>query len=336
MFDRRSYLRPMSSGEIVDAALRVYQSMGWTFLKLTVLPALFCLAATMFISRFGFEALFLTKHAGDVKAQVGELFVSILVAFFVAAPLYMIGFSWGQAVVSQLTSDFLVGSIPSEQGAVRNAIRNLPRLASFNILQLTTAASVLLVGLLLLALSALLSTATPSGEAAGDAIAALSAGIGIFGAIVGWIVLPALLARYSLGPCAVLIEGRCGRAAMARSRTLHSRFGYQPSGTGTIWLLFLVMFFIWLLVGGGLSSILGMLNQESFLRNLVGTGTTGNLIVLSISLFPSFLAIWTILPLWSAGTTIAYYERRVRIEGFDIDNLATEVRRNSQQARFEL
>lgn len=326
----------MAAGEIVDAALRVYQALGWSFLRLTVVPALFCLAATQFVSRFALESLFVTKHVGDVKGQVVEVMIAVATAFLVATPLYMIGFSWSQAVVSQLTSDFLVGNVPSEASAVRTTLRNLGRLAAFNFYQLLLAASVLLVSFALLATSALVSATATQGEAAADAVAALTAGIGAFGAVAGWILLPISIAHYSLGPCAVLFEGLKGRMALRRSRMLHKRYGYQPSGIGTIWLLYVVMLLVWLLVGGGLSTILEMLNQESALQNALDPLPYGNLVVLALRLLPSFFAIWTILPLWSAGTTIAYYERRVRLEGFDIDNLATEVRRKSQQARFEL
>ena len=44
-----------------------------------------------------------------------------------------------------------------------------------------------------------------------------------------------------------------------------------------------------------------------------------------MSAIPSFIAILLLLPAITCGFTIIYFERRVRLEGYDIDALANEI-----------
>jgi hypothetical protein len=50
----------------------------------------------------------------------------------------------------------------------------------------------------------------------------------------------------------------------------------------------------------------------------------------AFDLIPPFLIIWTLLPVWASVITIVYYERKIRLEGYDIDVLASEISRSSR------
>ena len=44
-----------------------------------------------------------------------------------------------------------------------------------------------------------------------------------------------------------------------------------------------------------------------------------------LALVPYFLSLWVVIPVWAVTVTIIYFERRVRLEGYDIEALAADV-----------
>jgi len=71
-------------------------------------------------------------------------------------------------------------------------------------------------------------------------------------------------------------------------------------------------------------------------RSLADWPYVGVILQKVLELFPLFLAIWIIIPVWCTTTTLLYYERRIRLEGYDILALAQEVWRADRQSRFQV
>jgi hypothetical protein len=46
--------------------------------------------------------------------------------------------------------------------------------------------------------------------------------------------------------------------------------------------------------------------------------------------------LWVLIPVWCTTTTILYFERRIRLEGYDIELLARDMVRSRKESRFEL
>jgi hypothetical protein len=51
-------------------------------------------------------------------------------------------------------------------------------------------------------------------------------------------------------------------------------------------------------------------------------------------LIPIYLTLWVCVPVWAVTVTIIYYERRVRLEGYDIEALAADVWRPERENRL--
>ena len=133
-----------------------------------------------------------------------------------------------------------------------------------------------------------------------------------------------------------MLEGLKPREAARRSVALMKGIGPIQSGYGNVWTLYVVLFFVSLLVGLGLNGALGMLGFPDRFASHLDNLPYGGLLVEGLRLIPLFLWVWTIVPVWSVTITIIYYERRIRLEGYDIEALAADVWRTDRQNRFEL
>lgn len=322
----------MRTGEVFDLALRCYQRLGWTYLRLTLIPTLLCLTAYLFVTQALIPSLFLTSHANSQNAQIGEAIITVALTLFAAAPLFLIGLSWSTCVVTQLVSDTLLGNSPSATAAIATARRSIGRVFGANLYQLFFSTLGLLLSAMLLMTSGLLTQITASD----NLIAGVVAVVGSFGILVGAILFLVGICRYALAPPISVLEGAGAKVAARRSVQLQKTLGYHPAGAGTVLGLIFLCGLVYLLIDGGIGSTFGMVGVRQFLNNLFAGIPSGGVFLQALRILPSFLALWTVIPFWSASITILYYERRVRLEGYDIEALAADVWRTDLQARFEL
>lgn len=317
---------------MLDLALRCYQRLGWTYLRLTVLSALLCLASYLFVTVIALPALFVTRDAGNLNVQLSEAVISVALALFVGGPLFLIGLSWSSSVVCQLVADTVLGNVPSATSAVASGWRAIGRVIGVNLYQLGIGSIGFVISVGLLVASGVLTRITASDSA----IAGVVSLVGILAMIVAVIFFLMSVTRYALAPAIAVLEGATVKLAIRRSTELQKAMGGHPSGGGAVWGLAFMSGFVFLLISAGIGTTLSTLGVTRFFDNLLGSVPGGAFLIEAVQRLPAFLAIWTIIPFWAAALTILYFERRVRLEGYDIDALAAEVWRTDHQARFEL
>jgi len=330
-FDRKNRLRLMNSSEVLDTALRIYQRLGLTFLQLTVAPALLCLAAVGFVQNFVLPNLFTTNGNGNGLQFFGEIAGTLGMAVFVGGPLFLLGVSYTSSVVVHLVSDYMLGNVPDPEAAAAAARSVLPRLFVVNLKELCLSISGIIVSTCVMAIGGYVAKSTPdTDEWAGIVVA-----IGAFGLVLGGVLFLCIVAFDSLAAPVAVLEGVGSRMASKRSRILLKKVGYHLSGTGTIWSLYVLLLFLTLVVGTGLYFFIEIFNIRDHLASLLSFLPGEQLFLQAFDLLPSFVVIWTLMPVWASVITIVYYERRIRLEGFDIDVLASEIAHGSHTANFD-
>jgi hypothetical protein len=330
--DKRNRLRIMTGNEVIDVAIRVYQALGWTFLRLTVVPSLFCLAAVTFFLRYVWPQYFQTKNAHSESGQLIEMASTTGLAFFVAAPLFILGISYISVIVTRLVSDYMLGNVPSAAAAESRARKLLMNLFWLNVRETLLASGGFLVSLGLLALASYLGTVTSENDATAGVIL-IVAWLGIIG---GGVVFLAVISRHALAPAIMTLEDASIGESAKRSATLLKSYARHGSGAGSVWTLYFLLMFLWLMVGGGIAGSLALIGYPENVRALVNGLPFAPIVVAAIGLVPSFLVIWTLSPVWAATTTIIYYDRRIRLEGYDIEALAEDVWRADRSRRFDV
>lgn len=246
--------------------------------------------------------------------------------------MFLIGLSYATAVTVNLVADFIGGRVANESGAHSGARRSLMSIFLLNVRELFQAWSGLVFAFAAFAASALLADRFPSGSVA----PVLLVMVAVFGLLAGLFVLPWVMARHALAPAAIVLEGLRPGIAVKRSLELMKGTPWTPSGYGVVVMLYLVEVLLLVLIWIGAGTSLGLLGVAEQSRTLSDWPIVGVFLEKALELFPLFLAIWIIIPVWCTTTTLLYYERRIRLEGYDILALAQEVWRADRQSRFQV
>jgi hypothetical protein len=328
--DRRTRLRPMRSNEIIDLSLSTYQSIGWTLLKACAVPSVFCYAAFVFVTAHVLPNFAKTSDPTSITTQLTEAVITLAIALGIGAPIFFIGISYASAVVCQMVSEFITGSTPNLETARKVARKNLLNMATLSVKQVLLSCSGLVLGLLGLMLSAWLTDLFPNSNSP-----AIITVVSIIFLILGIFIFPVALGINAIAMPTCVIEGLKSKEAGKRGRELLKAGPYQPSGYDTVTSLLAMVAILILLLLGGLMMALSMLPIESWLDNSTILGPVKSVLENLISTLPVYFTIWTLVPVWGTTTTILYLERRIRIEGYDIEALAKDVWRADRQSRFE-
>jgi len=321
----------MTVSEILDAGIRNYQLLGRTFLKVSALPTLFCLAAVAFVSEFIGPNLFTTNNPNQWSAQVGEVAIQLILALFVGGPLFLIGASMCTASVCSLTADSFIGDVPSEAAAIQASRRVLPTLMRVHLKELLLALSGFIVSVLLLFLSAWLSNVT-SQDALWTGVVAF---VGVVGMMAGFVVLLWVISIHALASPIAVIEGKGAKLAGKRSAELMGGRYPIPSGNSAVWNLYSLLLLVWIVLGTTDAIVFGTFDVGTRVGELLSAIPFAGFLERAIEYIGTYLTLWLTMPLWASVITVIYFERRIRLEGFDVETLAADAGRD-KTSRFQL
>lgn len=321
----------MTTGEIVDTSLRLYQRLGMTFLRVSAVPALLCLASIAFLGAFVLPGLFANDN-GSFVTHLGEVGLALSLGLLIGGPLFLSGLAYDTGVVVSLVSDWLLGNAVDINAAEETARRTMPRLLLVQMRELLLAFSGVVAATAIIALGEWVSTVTPES----DFWAGIIALLGVVGLIVGIVFFLWIVARDGIVAPVTILENLGPADAGKRSRDLLKRAPFHPSGTGVMWALYALLFFFALVMLGGIYGSARLTGLDDAIDRLTSGILFGPLIQQAFDLLPWFLTIWTLLPVWATTATILYFDRRVRLEGFDIEVLGRDLAHNAPTSRLQL
>ncbi len=316
-YDRRRNLRPMTSGEMIDLALRIYRSIARPVLAASLPSMLLAGAGIMFLTSFVFPRI---APSGNVdKVHYTEGAFGIVVTLFIVIPLLMLAISYVAALTVPTTSGIVMGT----ETDMRNVKLNAPA-ASMRIFRVMLSGFIRSTGILVASLVLFLLAAVGRGSSGGT-LGIIGTASGFVTLFAGLIATPIAAYRLSLTPPVALLESESPKTAFDRSVSLVKPYKHIPSllesqiGLGLI--LLAGMFFILV----GVSTVFAMIPLEPFFRSQVWMGPWADIVIGVLDAIPLLLTIWLLAPLWTIGVTVMYYDRRSRLEAFDIAVLADDV-----------
>ena len=319
--DALGSLRPMKTGELLDRALRIYQRLGVVFLRQSAPPTVLCLGAIAFVTNFVWPRLQETR-SNSTNGQVGEAAVSFALAICIGGPLFLMGISWTMGIVSRLVSDHVNGLPADEDRAVRFTRAALPRLMKVTIRSTLISLSGIIASLLLLLAGGLMA----AGGHSDDATPGILTAFGILGLIIGLFVFAFVMSYESLAPTIAMLEPQTtAKLSSKRSRALMKKAVYHPAGTDTVVGAQILLTLIALLLFAGVDVSFELVGINGYLEGIFGPGPLRTIVTTVVNLIPGFLTIWTIVPAWGSIATLIYYDRRIRLEGYDIESLAAQI-----------
>jgi hypothetical protein len=320
------HLRPMSIGDLLDAAFRLYRRHFLTFIGI---------AALLQVPFLILQALLQFAIGGTVNGRLTELLenpaategssLSDVLPLGQLALYYVLAF--GLAIIQGLVIQNLIA------GALANAISRsylgqpvsilgAYRFGAGRLGSLIVAS--LLLGLLALVLAGVV-IGVPAllliGAAASGRVDGVAGGLLFAFALIGLAILSILLAamllpRFLLATQAIVLEGKEAVDGLRRSWQLVSGSFWRVLGVVVLMgLIVFVISFIFGLPASILNAILAVRQASPFA--LTSTQVLSNLLV----------EIGTILvmPLQLAVFTLLYYDLRVRKEGYDLQLMAQQL-----------
>ncbi len=328
--DRRQRIRVMSSSEVTDTGLAALQAIGRRIIPGSAVGLLFCSIGLTFLGRYVVPALSETTNPDRIEVQIAEFIGTLSLGLFVAIPLMMFGIALIVPRATKLTAQWMLGEPLDDSDQVFGgaAFRDAAKII-FTIV--ARSARFLIASCALLIVSGLLSQVQSN-------FRFLIALIAIFALNAVGLSLLAFIgtaAKYSLALPAMLVEKIDAKAALDRSRQLMATERRIQSGYITVWFQFgfFIILFGLLTLGFSVavSYIAGLLQLESFAQ----TRTYGPMMMEVVSQIGPYISLLLVVPAFATVTTVIYFERRTRLEGYDIAQLAQETR-VTRRSRFDV
>ncbi len=302
-------------------SFRIYQNLAIPILRQTALPMVFCYAALAFFFSFVLPGILTTNQPNNTTAQVVEVIIMVGVALFVALPLLVYGLGSSIALTTQLASRYIMGEIFSGEPAISHTheigFKTLPLLGRM----FFQTCGLLLVSALLLFASGAVNNMAGQELAVAAAVALLA----IVGVVVGLIAIPFVLSKLCLAPSVLANEGVSAKEAVKRSTFLMKSHPWQPAPGSTVINSWFVCLLVFLILWGALSAIFGIVAALPTVAEFLTRAPASSGILGLVQGLPVYLALWLTTPLYCCSMSILYFDRRVRLEAFDISVLRKDV-----------
>lgn len=323
-------LRTMTAAQIYDAAFGIYRKGGTSLLRLTLIPSAVVFALAMLAYELVGKDLLTTGNPENALAAAGELGLTVLIGVVLAAPPVLAAYSLMLALVAGWTAERTLGREPDGRALFRQAVARLPALMGVVGLVTVRICLVLIVSFALIVISALME---------GRFGAQFVVIVGIVGLVSAPVLMLFTFGRLCLAPVIVLLEGLSPSQAIARSRRLLGDLALPTRhlGRGDMIAvgLFLLTFVVQLVFWASFMIPTNLLQEYLASAGIAENSLLWMALYRGISILAPFAAFVLLHPVLIAGVVLLYYDRRIRMEGLDIQLLAQSVWRRAE-ADFEI
>jgi hypothetical protein len=329
--DRRRLLQTRRPQEILDLSTRLYHKLAWPILRLTLPSMILLYSGLIFFQGFVLPGLLTTSSPDDIRVQFSELMMVYAVALFVALPVVVIALGHTVGLTTRLISDYVLEQKVDLDSGLRAARKGALTMVGLLAHIFLRSGLVLMVSGGLMALSAYFE-----GSGRNSAAADLTTLFAVLGLIVGFIMVPVVMSRLSLAPAVAVVEGMSARDSMRRSKSLMARARHIPSGYDTLVNLWFVSLLVAFALWFGFYGSFQMSGLSEWIADIAGKGILWSILGETLLALPTFLAVWLLVPFMTCCVTVLYFDRRVRLEALDIEVMAHDVLKGTQEADLRI
>jgi hypothetical protein len=311
-------LEPMSTGDVIDRAVRLYRRNFSALISIVAVPAVFGYIVKLMFS-YGYSSL--VMGAANKAPNFSGDAVAMMIAGAVGYPIWLFILLMTVSGLSRVVGDNVMLNEPIKFRRCLSAIRK--RLGAITLMGLLCVAMLFLVYIVFSIF--VFVVALMIGAVAG-VVAAAKLPSWLVGTLLGIAILIAaaclialllaIVARIVFMPQIVMIEGQGAGSALGRAITLGRGNGYKIGGIA------LFTYFIQLSL---LSALTLPVLASLYLSNAIGPdfffSQTWTVLYTSFGDLSGLLSF----PIWIVSFTLLYFDSRVRKEAYDVELLAREV-----------
>lgn len=315
---RRSPARlPRTGAEAMDFALRALRERLGHVLSASLVPAILFVLAFSYTVTFALPSLGQTSDPSSMLKQVGEFALAIVVALLVAIPLIVLALA-GLSVTAMETAREWTRTpkrpLPSGIAPYGLAARILGWCLLLSLRIFLIGFALMLIGGVFLAT---LGEDSP--------VPSIFGVIGVLVALFGLLAAVYTFSRASIAVPAGLYEGLRPKEAFARAKALAVGRQSLTVGTTATESAIVVGGIIALVLILGLNLLAATINLGDAVVNLFTSPLVRAMVGEALRVFPAFLAAMVLLPYISIVNVMSYFERRVAVDGLDIELMAARL-----------
>jgi hypothetical protein len=312
-------LEPMSTGDVIDRAVRIYRRNFVPLLSIAAMPSLIGYLATTFFW-FGYSKMLLSATETDVP-EISPFSFLMMAIGGILYPFWLFAMLLTVSGMSRVIGDHIMLDEPITFRKCFAAARK--RLGDIFLMGLLSLVILFVVSILLyiiffivIIVAVLLAGVTASanlppwlvGTVTGIAVL-VAIGLGIAAALI-------IVARVVFLPQIVMIEGQTAGSSIGRAMDLGKGNWYRVGG------IVLFTYFVSLSLLSALTlPVLAALYFTNVLTAEFMVSPTWNILYASFNQLANLLC----LPIWIISYTLLYFDSRVRKEAYDLELLAREV-----------
>lgn len=310
-------LEPMSTGDVIDRAVRLYRRNFTPLVAIVSVPTLIGYVASLMFW-YGYTNLFLATPT--VSAAPGEAVWMLIIGtggyiFWLFSLLLTI------SGLSRVVGDHVMMGEPITLRKCFSAVRR--KLGDITVMGLLGLVilfgmyiAMMMVVFILILLVGLIVGLVVSAHLPQWVTMLIMAVMGLIAIAIALIVVSFIFARFVFMPQVVMIEGESAGNAVGRASRLGKGNWYKV-GSIAIFTYFVSSSLMWALTLPVLAALYlsGMVGDDFF------SSSTWNVFYISFKDLSGMLS----LPIWIVSFTLLYFDSRVRKEAYDIELLAREV-----------
>lgn len=308
-------LEPISTGDIIDRAVRLYRRNFTALTSIVAVPSLIgYLASLMFW--FGYSKLIFGMTSGPSVTALLMLVMGML--FY---PVWFLSLLTAIAGVSRVVGDHIIlGEAITFRKCVGAIRRRVGDILLMGLLAIAVAMALytvfsILVFLVAMVFVLVIAAAAAVGPGGGlpQWLVGVVTGIALLALAVGAIILLlVVLARVVFLPQVVMIEGQSAGNALGRAFRLGAANWYRVGGIALF-----TYFVTWSLLAALTLPFLAILYLTGSLTETFFVQPLWTIFYSAFSEITNLL----VLPIWIVAFTMLYFDSRVRKEGFDVELL---------------
>ncbi len=310
-------LEPMSTGDVIDRAVRLYRRNFTPLLQITAVPTLIgWIVSVMFW--YGYTSV-LTSASGSRGLPASALVMLILGVL--GYPVWMFAMLLTVSGLCRVVGDHLMLGEPiTFRGcfaAVKRRLGAITLMGLLSVALLFAAYLVITIVVFVLFLLVALIVGVIAAARLPQWVATVTLTVTVIVAVAASLLLIlVVVARVVFLPQVVMIEGESAGNALGRAIRLGKGNWYRVAAIAvfTYFISFSLLSALIFPVLFGLY-LSGLLNTEFFV------GSTWNILYTSFGQISNLLS----LPIWIVSFTLLYFDSRVRKEAYDVDLLAREI-----------